>query len=80
MLSMNQVHSNADNEIALLNLPRCEFDMAREQRLHYWDVSKAQLHLPMDPKLFGDECIEAGDGRSPEQCMITNFEGGDGEE
>ena len=59
MTGEEKIKCLVDQFLALLNLPQCEFDMAREHRLHYWDVFEAQLHLLMDPKLVGDECIEA---------------------
>ena len=51
-----KIKCSADQFLALLNLPRCEFDANHEHILHYWEVSEAQLHLLMDPKLVGDEC------------------------
>ena len=45
--------------MALLNLPRCEFDASQEHRLHCWDISEEQLHMLMNPKLVGDNCTEA---------------------
>ena len=59
MTGEEKIKCSADQFLAPLNLPWCEFDASREHRLHFWDVSKAQLHMLMDPKLVGDECIEA---------------------
>lgn len=59
MTGKEKIKCSADKFSTLLNLPRCEFDAAREHRLHYWEVTEAQLHLVMDPKLVGDEFIEA---------------------
>jgi hypothetical protein len=59
MTEEEKIKCSADQFLALLNLPRCEFDETREHRLHYWDVSEAELHMLMDPKLVGDECTEA---------------------
>ena len=43
--------------LAMMNPPRREFEKDREHRLHFWEVSEAQLHILMDPTMVGDECI-----------------------
>ena len=49
MTGEEKIRCLVHQSLALLNLPHDDFDMAREHRLHYWDVSEAQLHLLMDP-------------------------------
>ena len=44
--------------LALINFPRYEFENDREHKLHFWEVSDAQLHILMDPTLVGDECMD----------------------
>src|SRR3989337_903490 len=58
MTGTEKIKCSADQFLALINLPRCEFEKDREHRLHFWDVSEAQLHLLMDPNLVGDECVD----------------------
>ena len=40
--------------LALLNLPRCEFNATREHRLHFWEITEAQIHMLMDLELVRD--------------------------
>jgi hypothetical protein len=58
MTGTEKIKCSADQFLALMNLPRCEFEKDRDHRLHFWDVSEAQLHLLMDPNLVGDECVD----------------------
>ena len=58
MSGEQRIKCSADQFLTLLNLPRCDFDANSEHRLHYWEVFEAQLHMLMDPTLFGDECVE----------------------
>ena len=57
MTREDQIKCSANPFLALLNLPRCEFENDREHKMHFWEVSKAQLHSVMDPTIVGDECI-----------------------
>ena len=59
MTGEEKIKCSADQFLALLNLPMCEFDATHEHRLHYWEVSEPQLHMLMDPNIVGDECAEA---------------------
>jgi hypothetical protein len=59
MIEEDKLMCSAEQFLALLNLPRFEFDETREHRLHHLEVSEAQLHMLMDPKLVGDACTES---------------------
>ena len=58
MTGRERIKCSAYHFLALINLPQCEFENDREHRLHFWEVSDAQLHFLMDPTLVGDECID----------------------
>jgi hypothetical protein len=53
MTGRERIKCSADHFLALLNLPRCEFENDREHRLHFWEVFEAQLHVLMDPTMVG---------------------------
>ena len=58
MTSRERIKCSADEFLALINNPCCEYEKDREHMLHYWEVSKAQLQILMDPTMVGDECID----------------------
>ena len=56
MTETEKITCSADQFIAMLHFPRFEFDKSQEHRLHFWDVTKEQLHLLMEPTKVGDAC------------------------
>ena len=51
MSEHDKITCAADRMLERLNFPRFEIDEERENKMHFWDVSNAQLHLLMDPKV-----------------------------
>jgi hypothetical protein len=58
MTGRERIKCSADEFLALINNPCCEYEKDREHMLLFWEVSEAQLHMLMDPTMVGDECID----------------------
>ena len=58
MTGRERIKCSADHFLALIYLPRCEFENDSEHILLFLEVSEAQLHILMDPTIVGDECID----------------------